>query len=195
MSSTILVIVGSTRDGRFGLRVGKMMVKALEKRQSLKPILIDPLDYEAPVGKHPLGPRDTEVLPSKLQPLDGMVKSCSGLVLVTAEYNATIAPAMSNLLDYFEPASYKHKPVHVVTYSLGSFGGIRARSAILPMCQELGMVCLPSGITIPQVATANIDEEGKCENNDRLTPKVEELAKEMEWYVRALEDHKIKSPL
>lgn len=48
-------------------------------------------------------------------------RESSGLVLVSAEYNATAPPALTNLLDHFPPASYRHKPCSIVTYSLGKF--------------------------------------------------------------------------
>jgi len=36
------------------------------------------------------------------------------------EYNATICPALTNLMNFFPPAAYKHKPVSIVTYSMGN---------------------------------------------------------------------------
>ncbi len=47
------------------------------------------------------------------------LRNTHGIVLVSAEYNATIPPALTNLLDHFPPASYRHKPCSIVTYSLG----------------------------------------------------------------------------
>ena len=71
-------------------------------------------------------------------------------VIVTAEYNCSLPPALTNLLDYFPPASFRqidinriftkimnshekipiltfrHKPVSIAAYSMGPFGGIRA---------------------------------------------------------------------
>ena len=53
-------------------------------------------------------------------------------MLVSAEYNCTIPPALT----------YRHKPCSVMTYSMGNFGGCRARVALLPFISELGMVNL-----------------------------------------------------
>ena len=44
------------------------------------------------------------------------------MVLVSPEYNSTICPALSNLIDYFEPDAYRHKPVSIVNYAVGTEG-------------------------------------------------------------------------
>ena len=49
-----------------------------------------------------------------------LFKEANGFVIVSPEYNATIPPALTNLLDYFPPAvCYRHKPVSIVTYCMG----------------------------------------------------------------------------
>ena len=61
-------------------------------------------------------------------------RSSSGLVLVCPEYNATIAPALTNLMDYFPPDAYRHKPVSIVNYSMGasSFHYFSSRLSMFP---------------------------------------------------------------
>ena len=46
------------------------------------------------------------------------LKNTSGFIIVCTEYNCTIPPALTNLLDYFPPAIFQHKPVSIVTYSM-----------------------------------------------------------------------------
>ncbi len=116
------------------------------------------------------------------RPLLKVAPSCrnaDGIVLVSAEYNATLPPALTNLLDHFPPASYRHKPCSLVTYSMGNFGGCRAHVALLPFVNELGMVnrrnihislefsqcsfvqvCLPSALRLPLVDKTDLDAEG-----------------------------------
>ena len=83
-------------------------------------------------------------------------------MIVTAEYNCSLPPALTNLLDYFPPASFRqisidriftnnikrswlsfrHKPVSIAAYSMGPFGGIRA--AQLARCKnDLCLLFLP----------------------------------------------------
>ena len=41
------------------------------------------------------------------------------VIVVTPEYNASLPPALTSTMDQFPPASYRHKPAGIVTYSLG----------------------------------------------------------------------------
>ena len=43
--------------------------------------------------------------------------------IVTPEYNCSLPPALTNLLDHFPPASFRHKPATIAAYSMGPFGG------------------------------------------------------------------------
>ena len=46
-----------------------------------------------------------------------------GFLIVTPEYNCSLPPALTNLLDHFPPASFRHKPASIAAYSMGPFGG------------------------------------------------------------------------
>ena len=43
--------------------------------------------------------------------------------IVTPEYNCSLPPALTNLLDHFPPASFRHKPATIAAYSMGPWGG------------------------------------------------------------------------
>merc|ERR1719474_1000226 len=90
-----------------------------------------------------------------------IIQESQGFVIVTAEYNCSLPPALTNLFDYFPPASFRHKPVSIAAYSMGPFGGIRAAQLARPFLSELGMVPLPSTLLIPTVQNANIEESGE----------------------------------
>ncbi len=47
------------------------------------------------------------------------IQSADGFIMVSAEYNCGIPPALSNMLDHFPPASFRHRPCGIITYSLG----------------------------------------------------------------------------
>ena len=82
----------------------------------------DPLEIDAPLLKQPL-----HFMPDQSQAPDWLTETTdklkknntSGFIIVNAEYNCTIPPALTNLLDYFPPAIFLHKPVSIVTYSMG----------------------------------------------------------------------------
>ena len=73
-------------------------------------------------------------------------------MVVTAEYNCSLPPALVALLDNFPPSSYRHKPASIAAYSAGPFGGIRAAALVRPFLSELGLVPLPATLIIPDVS-------------------------------------------
>src|SRR5687767_4943234 len=90
--------------------------------------------------------------------LAALYKSADAFVVVTAEYNHSIPPALSNLLDHFLE-EYFWRPSAIVCYSAGQFGGVRAAMRLLAMLCELGMPSIPSLFPIPRVHDA-LDEGG-----------------------------------
>ena len=81
---------------------------------------VDPLEIDAPIGRQPihfLSSNDSK--PEWMTKLHDQIITASGFIIVCPEYNATIAPALTNLLNYFPPNDYRHKPVSLITYSMG----------------------------------------------------------------------------
>ena len=58
--------------------------------------------------------------PEWMTTLMKQIEEAHGFVLVSPEYNSTLSPALTNTLDYFPPSAYRHKPVSIITYSLGN---------------------------------------------------------------------------
>ena len=75
---------------------------------------------------------------------------------------------------------------------LGQFGGFRVPVALKPFLSELGMVVLPSGVTIPTIQNSGISEDGSMEN-ERVDKNMTKLCTELQWYVQALEAQKSQS--
>ena len=71
----------------------------------------------------------------------------------------------------------------------GPFGGIRAPVALRPFLGELGMVVLPSGVTIPSIQDSGISEDGTMKN-ERIEKNINKMCTEHQWYVQALESQK-----
>ena len=79
-------------------------------------------------------------------------------VVVSGEYNHSVPPALANLLDHFLE-EYFRKPSAIVSYSAGSFGGVRAAVVLRSMLAEMGMSSIPSTLPIPTVQSA-FDDAG-----------------------------------
>ena len=105
-------------------------------------------------------------------------------VVVSGEYNHSIPPALSNLLDHFLE-EYFFRPSAIVCYSAGSFGGVRAAMQLRSLLGEVGMPSISSIFPIPTIGKA-FDEAGEPADA-AFVPRFERFASEFEWYAAALQ--------
>jgi len=77
--------------------------------------------FQAPVVAKPLHHYQVRSeAPAWLVDADNKLKAADAVVVVSAEYNHTIPPGLSNLMDHFPLASYAFKPSGIVCYSMGT---------------------------------------------------------------------------
>ena len=67
--------------------------------------------------------------PTHLLEANKKLEAADAVVVVSAEYNHSIPPALSNLMDHFPLASYAFKPSAIVCYSVGQIGVLILRFA------------------------------------------------------------------
>src|SRR5690348_15852556 len=96
--------------------------------------------------------------PEILERLAQLYRSIDGFLIVSAEYNHGVPPALKNLLDHFLE-EYFWRPSGIVCYSAGRFGGVRAAMQLRMTLAELGMPSIPSILPIPRIGET-IGEDG-----------------------------------
>jgi NAD(P)H-dependent FMN reductase len=182
----IAVIVGSVRSERQGIKVANWVVKKLEERGHVVS-LVDPLKIQLPLLDKMYKEMDT---PSEnLQKLYTVIKEADGYIPITPEYNHSISSAMKNTLDYFLE-EYFFKPSGIVSYSVGSFGGILAGNHLRQVLAEMGAPAIPSQLPISKVQDVfGVDGKLLDENYVR---RFERFFDEFEWYVSALAEQRKK---
>ena len=185
----IAVILGSVREQRQGIKAARFMVNVLkEKKHDVQ--LIDPIEYDLPLLNKRYSDYEEGKAPESMKKLLEHLREADAFVIVSAEYNHSIPPALSNLLDHFFRETYGFKPAGIVTYSGGPFGGVRAGSHLRSLLGEIGMVSIPTMFPISAVQDS-FDDEGKAidENYNR---RVEGFLVELEWYANALKEARDK---
>ncbi|HEV3156532.1 MAG TPA: NADPH-dependent FMN reductase [Candidatus Baltobacteraceae bacterium] len=95
--------------------------------------------------------------PKVLRDLAEMFVSADGFIVVFGEYNHGIPPALKNLMDHFME-EYFWRPAAIVSYSGGSFGGVRAAAQLRSVLGEMGMVTIPTSQPFPHVGNAFTDD-------------------------------------
>lgn len=182
MSLTVPVILGSVRRDRLGIRAARFLIAQLDARGHAAP-LVDPAELKLPLLDRMYKEYPAGTAPETLERLAALYRRADAFLVVTAEYNHNVPPALSNTLDHFLE-EYYWRPSAICCYSAGPFGGVRAAMPLRAMLSELGMPSIPSLLPIPRLQTA-IGEDGAL-NEPRLESSAGRFLDELTWYAEAL---------
>jgi NAD(P)H-dependent FMN reductase len=183
----VAVLLGSVRKERVGDRAAKWVMAELRERGH-EAVLVDAAALELPIldkmwkeikSGPPVG---YEALHAKLRPLAGLYARTDGFCIVSAEYNHSVPPGLTNLIDYFLE-EYFWRPSAIVCYSAGPYGGVRGAMQLRALLAEAGMPSIPSIQPIPSAAKA-LSEDGVALTQG-LTERSSKFFDEFEWYMRA----------
>lgn len=183
MSLNLVIIYGSVRSERQGIKAARFMLNICQTRGH-RVSLIDPLLYPLPFLDKMYKEYERGEAPQHLQRVADLIIPADAYIIVSGEYNHTIPPALSNVLDHFLE-EYFRKPSAIVCYSAGAFGGVRAAMTLRAMLAELGMPSIPSMFPISHIQDA-FHEDG-TPTDPKFHQRVEEFLKELEWYAYALQ--------
>jgi NAD(P)H-dependent FMN reductase len=185
MSLKISVIYGSTRDGRQGIKFAKHIKNALSNKGN-EVVLIDPMNISIETLTKRYLDYDKGTAPSSLEKMHQELDSSDAFVIVSAEYNHFMPPALVNVLNHFH-SEYQRKPSAITTYSVSPFGGVRVSSPLRAFLTQLGMPPIPAMIHAPFV-NKNFNEDGERVSVDKEDRNKEfvKFYEELEWYANAL---------
>ncbi|GJE26217.1 NADPH-dependent FMN reductase [Methylobacterium organophilum] len=182
MSLVIPVLLGSVRTDRIGIRAARFLVARLEARGIEAP-LVDPAERKLPLLDRMYKEYPKGEAPQALQDLAALYTRADAFLIVSAEYNHSIPPALSNLLDHFLE-EYFWRPSGICCYSAGQFGGVRAAMQLRAMLAELGCPSISSLLPIPRLHKA-VNEAGEPAE-EWLTKSANRFLDELVWYAEAL---------
>src|SRR5262249_3544420 len=141
MGLKIAVLVGSVRSDRQGIKAARFVERSLAERGH-DLMIVDPVALQLPLLDRMYKEYPKGEAPAMLEELASIYRSVDAFVVVSGEYNHSVPPALSNLLDYFLE-EYRWRPSAIVCYSTGAFGGVRAAMQLRAMLCELGMSSIP----------------------------------------------------
>lgn len=176
------VLYGSARQNRQGIKAAQFIVQRLKDREH-SVTLIDSQDYDLPQLDRMYKEYDAGTAPDAMTAVAEILEAADGFVIVSAEYNHSIASALKNLLDHFQ-REYVYKPSAIVTYSAGPFGGVRALINLRAILAELGTPSIPSSFPVSHVHKA-FDDDGNALDK-AYDSRVTKFLDEYEWYATAL---------
>ena len=176
------ILLGSVRQDRLGIRAARLLTHAVAARGH-EPVLVDPMVVRLPLLDRMYKEYPRGEAPVALEELAVLYRRAHGFLIVSAEYNNGIPPALKNLLDHFLE-EYFWRPSAIACYSAGQFGGVRAAMQLRMTLAELGMPSIPSLFPIPRLSGA-VDEDG-TPTADWVDRTMGRFLDEFFWYVEAL---------
>jgi NAD(P)H-dependent FMN reductase len=182
MPLDILVIYGSVRTDRQGIKAARFVETTCRERGH-RVTLVDPKEENLPLLDRMYKEYPRGTAPENLERLAGSIRAADAILVVSGEYNHSIPPALSNLMDHFLE-EYSWRPSGIVCYSAGGFGGVRAAMQLRAFLGELGTPSIPSIYAITRVQEAFEDDgTAKSEEHPR---RIKRFLDELEWYARAM---------
>jgi NAD(P)H-dependent FMN reductase len=135
--TTISVIVGSTRQGRFSEKPAQWILQHLQKRDGIEARLLDLRDFPMPFFDQPMPPAMPGRAPYEheiVKRWTAAIAASDGFVFVTPEYNYGTSAVLKNAIDWVYP-EWNRKAAASVSY--GSAHG-RARDPAAPRNHDRG---------------------------------------------------------
>jgi len=182
----IAVIIGSTRDTRFGPKPATWIFDLARTRRDWEVEMLDLRDFDLPFFNEKSSNLWVPSEDPRAVAWQKKLATFDGFIFVTAEYNRSITGALKNALDQ----AYKewvHKPAAVVAY--GSTGGARAAEHLRTIAIELQMVPVRSGVHIMGADLMKVHPMGEngpiAGIEDHILPSARAMLADLDWWVRA----------
>ena len=193
MGNRILVLYGSYRSDRMGIRLAQFVVDGLRGRGD-DVELIDAKAVGLPMLDRMYKEYPKGAAPPALEHLAGQIRGADGFVFVTGEYNWGIQPGLKNLTDHFLEEWF-WRPAAIASYSAGRFAGARAATAWHGTLSEMGMVVVSSTIAVGAIAHA-LSAEGQPtgEGGKALAHAFPRFADDLAWWMEAARAQRQRKP-
>ncbi|WP_033927050.1 NADPH-dependent FMN reductase [Sphingomonas sp. 35-24ZXX] len=187
----LLVLYGSYRSDRAGIRLADYCVRRFAER-GVEAELIDAKAVGLPMLDRMYKEHAPGTAPEAMQALADKIKAADAFLFVAGEYNWGVQPGLKNLTDHFLEEWF-WRPAALATYSAGRFAGVRAGQAWHPTLSEMGMVVIPSMLSVGQISKA-LDENGMPTGSDgeSLDRNFGRFADELSWWADAAEAQKAR---
>lgn len=192
MTIKIKIIVGTTRQRRFGDKPAHWITEEARAQPDVEVELLDLRDYPLPFFDEPVSPiwSKGQYANEAVQRWADRIADGDAFVMVTPEYNHGYPAVLKNAIDSIYP-EWVNKPVGFVSY--GNAGGARAVEQLRQVVVEMRMLPIRSAIHIPVAVYLAVMNEPMPPNPELFRPlkegrvnHVERFFDELLWAANAL---------
>ena len=184
MALATLVLYGSYRRDRIGIRLARFVVAGLEARGHAAE-LVDAREVGLPMLDRMYKEYPRGEAPAAMEALAAKIRAADAFVFVAGEYNWGLQPGLKNLTDHFLEEWF-WRPAAIASYSATRIGGARSNFAWHATLSEMGMVVISSTMTVGPLVEA-LDAEGRPTGDSGafLARRFPRFAADLEWWAEA----------
>jgi NAD(P)H-dependent FMN reductase len=180
----VAIIIGSTREGRFGPTVAGWFTDQAAQRPDISFDVIDLGECSLPTV---LGTSTAHGLGD----VTGRLDAAEAFVIVTPEYNHSYPASLKNLIDWHY-TQWQAKPVGFVSYG-GLAGGLRAVEHLRPVFAELHAVTIRDTVSFHNPWSI-FDDDGRHKDDSAASAAAKSMLDQLAWWGHALRDAKAIRP-
>jgi NAD(P)H-dependent FMN reductase len=185
----IKVILGSTREGRFGDKAAQWIYELAKAKEGVEVELLDLRDYAMPFFNESMSPAMIKE-PYANEAVARWTKKigeADAFIVATPEYSHGYPAVLKNALDYVY-REWNKKAVGFVAW--GAVGGARSVEQLREVAVELQMVPLRHAVHI-MAPWMMIDEKGglKAGALDGYKDAAENMLNDLVWWGKSLKNH------
>jgi NAD(P)H-dependent FMN reductase len=184
MTDRILVIYGSYRSNRMGIRLADYLVSGLQAR-GVDVEFIDAKAVGLPMLDRMYKEYSPGSAPEAMETLASKIRAADAFVFVTGEYNWGVQPGLKNLTDHFLEEWF-WRPAAIASYSAGRFSGARSALQWHGSLSEMGMIVISSALAVGPIAqTLTADGKPFGEAGRALDSAFVRFAEDLLWWTEA----------
>ncbi|QKV93479.1 NAD(P)H-dependent oxidoreductase [Streptomyces sp. NA02950] len=184
----LAVVVGSTREGRFGPTVARWFTERAALRDDMDVEVIDLADTPLPVQlTHRPGSEESKALEAVSPRLD----AADAYAVITPEYNHSYPAALKNAIDWHY-SQWRAKPVGFVSYG-GISGGLRAVEHLRPVFAEVHAVTVRDSVSFHN-AWDLFGPDGRLTAPEAPDAAATTMLDQLVWWGRALRSAREADP-
>lgn len=194
MTDNILVLYGSYRSDRLGIRLANYIVTSLRERGN-DAELIDAKDVGLPMLDRMYKEYPKGSAPPEMERLAAKIREADAFIFVTGEYNWGMQPGLKNLTDHYLEEWF-WRPAAIASYSGGRLSGAHAAVSWHGTLSEMGMVVISSTLAVASISTAlDADNKPFGSGGDALARAFPRFADDLSWWTEAVKrQHARKAP-
>ncbi len=180
----IAIIIGTTRQGRFGDKPAQWLLNIARARGDADYEIVDLRDHPLPFFDEPRSPMMVPPAHPEALAWGRRLAQFDGFVIIAAEYNHGYSAVLKNALDYAY-AEFVRKPVAFVAY--GNAGGARAVEQLRLVCVELQMAPVRAAVHVGMTEFVGMLMQGKTfADYPYLDETATRMLDDLAWWTDAL---------